>query len=110
MTFVRSWAQTFGFLATLICDSGTEYQGVFALAAGQYGCLVHVCDTESPWQNGRTERSGGSIKRVAKLTMDEHMPTTEEEVLACVYAAVAAKNRGSCQSVGALAPIRGCWA
>eukprot|EP00971_Amphidinium_carterae_P334669 6470091-Amphidinium_carterae.1 len=40
-TYSHAWVRLFGHPATIVVDAGTEFQGVFALACGQYGTLVH---------------------------------------------------------------------
>eukprot|EP00974_Lingulodinium_polyedra_P039158 3752154-Lingulodinium_polyedra.AAC.1 len=57
--FLRSWVRYFGPPEVLISDGGPEFAGTFERCVEQSGCFHHVCDGESPWQNGRCERHGG---------------------------------------------------
>eukprot|EP00971_Amphidinium_carterae_P294694 5851786-Amphidinium_carterae.3 len=56
------WTSCGGILATLVVDAGREFLGQFSLTCGHYGNLVHVIDTNSPWLNGRTERSHTELR------------------------------------------------
>eukprot|EP00971_Amphidinium_carterae_P284089 5640443-Amphidinium_carterae.1 len=58
-TYVNHWVTWMGHANTLIVDQGREFAGDLAIQAGAHGTLVHVTDVESPWQNSKTERTGG---------------------------------------------------
>ena len=47
----------------VISDGGNEFKGTFERGLEQLGCLQHVCAAESPWQNAKSERHGGWLKR-----------------------------------------------
>eukprot|EP00971_Amphidinium_carterae_P348424 6490480-Amphidinium_carterae.2 len=42
------------------------------------GVYQYVCDTRAPWQNGRTERSGGELKRQIKYLLDKLQPDPQD--------------------------------
>ena len=61
--FAKYWVRYFGFPELLVSDQGTEFTGaVFGNYVGEGGTLLHFIDSQSPWQNGRAERAGGSFK------------------------------------------------
>eukprot|EP00959_Pyramimonas_sp_CCMP1952_P189662 3967691-Pyramimonas_sp.AAC.1 len=45
-----------------MADGGEEFAGSFPRGLGHLGIDQHVCDAESPWQNGRCERRGGLVR------------------------------------------------
>eukprot|EP00971_Amphidinium_carterae_P174144 3451668-Amphidinium_carterae.1 len=59
---------------------------------GMTGAFLHVIDVESPWLNGRTERSHQELKNQIDLMLMEVIPQSEEEWLAVVASATAARN------------------
>ena len=57
---LKSWFMPFGPPAILICDQGREFFGEeFSQRVMEQGVMVHFTDTNSPWQNSRTEKAGG---------------------------------------------------
>eukprot|EP00959_Pyramimonas_sp_CCMP1952_P173596 3627620-Pyramimonas_sp.AAC.1 len=57
--------------------------------------MHHVCDADSPWQNGRVERHGGWIKDRVRLELDSGSGVVSdlEELDTLVYELTAHKNR-----------------
>ena len=91
--FMLVWGQCFGLPRTMVVDQGSEFRGYFSMACGMHGSTLSVCNAESPWENSRTERSGGTIKRMSELMFSQAAPTTMQETISCVYSACQAKNR-----------------
>eukprot|EP00971_Amphidinium_carterae_P225718 4476601-Amphidinium_carterae.1 len=91
-TYSHAWVRLFGHAATIVVDAGTEFQGAFALACGQYGTLVHVIDTNTPWLNARTERSHALLRDQVALALEQVTPADDNEYLALVYHAVSMQN------------------
>ena len=101
----RNWLRNFGAPRKLICDQGTEFQGQdFATLLETDGTLLEVTPTDSPWQNARTERHGGTIKLMfSKARLGLKLDTKEEWdelLLQCCMA----KNRYSL--VGGYSPYQ----
>ena len=67
-TFNETWVRHLGAPSLVICDGGNEFKGSFERGLEQLGCLQHVCAAESPWQNAKSERHGGWLKR--RLTQE----------------------------------------
>ena len=101
----RSWLRNFGAPQRLICDQGTEFQGQeFSTHLEGDGTLLEVTPTDSPWQNARTERHGGTVKLMfskARLGLKLANREEREELL---QACNTAKNRYSL--VGGFSPYQ----
>ena len=91
--FERCWLRYFGPPEILLCDGGGEFEEAFARACEHHGVFIHVCDANSPWQNGRCERHGGWIKEsMEKAGQDLDLRSLAElDELLCQT--VSAKNR-----------------
>ena len=61
-TFVEQWIRPYGFPDVVVCDPGGEFEGYFAEQLQAYGVTLLPTDARSPWQNGKTERAGGTWK------------------------------------------------
>ncbi len=60
---MRSWIKHYGWPEMGVGSQGPGFTGHnWQECLGDQGVLVHLCDSQSPWQNGRTERAGGSLK------------------------------------------------
>eukprot|EP00969_Alexandrium_andersonii_P310546 13722460-Alexandrium_andersonii.AAC.1 len=57
--FLRCRLRYFGPHGIVLSAGGPEFRSDFERGLAQAGCFQHVCDVESPWQNGRGERHGG---------------------------------------------------
>ncbi|CAE7857444.1 unnamed protein product [Symbiodinium necroappetens] len=66
--FLETWVRYIGAPSLVISDAGNEFKGAFERGLEQLGCLQHVCAAESPWQNAKSERHGGWLKR--RLTQE----------------------------------------
>ena len=69
--FLETWVRYIGAPNLVITDGGNEFKGAFERferGLEQLGCLQHVCAAESPWQNAKSERHGGWLKR--RLTQE----------------------------------------
>eukprot|EP00971_Amphidinium_carterae_P269900 5354348-Amphidinium_carterae.3 len=97
-TYSRAWVRLFGHLATLVVDAGTEFQGVFALACGQDGTLIHI------WLNARTERSHGLLRDQVALALEAWTPLNDDEYLTLVYHSTNMMNQHS--SRGGYSPVQ----
>eukprot|EP00971_Amphidinium_carterae_P010595 209338-Amphidinium_carterae.1 len=71
--FMNHWVKFLGAPKLVITDAGTEFTGK-GFKVGMLGVYQYVCDTRAPWQNGRTERSGGELKRQIKYLFDQLQP------------------------------------
>eukprot|EP00959_Pyramimonas_sp_CCMP1952_P391609 8206525-Pyramimonas_sp.AAC.1 len=60
--FLRHWVRPLGIPDTVMTDGGAEFEGMFSRGLEHQGTYQHVCDAESPHQNGRCERHGGLVK------------------------------------------------
>ena len=60
--FIESWVRYFGMPQVVICDSGSEFKGMFERGLEFAGIYQHVIHPECRWQNGKGERHGGWLK------------------------------------------------
>ena len=61
--FARCWTKHYGAPELLVTDQGPEFLGgAFTGYLAEQGCVHHTIDSQSPWQQGRTERAGGSLQ------------------------------------------------
>ncbi len=68
---LRSWLVPFGPPSLIIVDQGREFFGrEFSGRLMELGVMIHFTDTNSPWQNTRTERAGGVFKQKLHLVLD----------------------------------------
>ena len=71
--FMEAWIKPFGFMEVLVVDQGPEFLGEeFWDFFMQHGVLVHFSDGQSPWQNGPTERAGGTFKELLDKVIQEY--------------------------------------
>ena len=92
--FADTWVKHYGWPQLLITDQGTEFTGrAFADYVGQYGCLHHFIDSQSPWQQGRTERAGAHLKECMRDVVEELGLVTDEDFELCLAQSLDAKNR-----------------
>ena len=81
----QHWVQHYGWPEIVIHGQGTEFMGhIFQDAMAAQGILTVPIGSQSPWQNGKTERAGGSFK-LQLWDMDEecHIEGREEFESAC---------------------------
>ena len=56
----------------LVSGQGPEFTGhEFPTYVGENECLHHFIGSQSPWQQGRTERAGGSLKEDLRDVTEE---------------------------------------
>ena len=61
--FKIAWVKHYGWPEIIVHDQGPEFMGnEFQNPAGAAGVLTMPIDSQSPWQNGKTERAGLSFK------------------------------------------------
>ena len=61
--FKIAWVKHYGWPEIIVHDQGPEFMGnEFQNPAGAAGVLTMPIDSQSPWQNGKTERAGQSFK------------------------------------------------
>eukprot|EP00971_Amphidinium_carterae_P173220 3434410-Amphidinium_carterae.2 len=103
--YLDSWIKHFGPPRRLVTDQGTEFTAAeFTERLTNEATQHELTATDTPWQNGRTERAGGIIKMmVSKMRMAEP-PRSLEEMQELLTAACTAKNRFS--MVGGHAPYQ----
>ena len=84
----------FGVPAIIIVDQGREFFGEeFSQRVMEMGILVHFTDTNSPWQNSRTEKAGGTFKEKLKMVLDEVSAMTLQDLDLCLKETCIARNR-----------------
>ena len=66
---------------------------MFSTYLGEQGCLHHFIDSQSPWQQGRTERAGGSLKEDLRDVIEECAIVTEEDFDIALTQCLDARNR-----------------
>ena len=70
--FSKEWVRHYGWPELVVTDQGPEFTGKeFIQYLGEAGCLQHFTDSQSPWQQGRTERAGGAVKDMLKDVIAE---------------------------------------
>ena len=91
---LRSWLVPFGPPSLIIVDQGREFFGrEFSGRLMELGVMIHFTDTNSPWQNTRTERAGGVFKQKLHLVLDETSASNVHEFDLCVKETQIARNR-----------------
>ena len=92
--FLANWVIPFGVPNILIMDQGREFFGEeFSQRIMEMGTMVHFTDTNSPWQNGRTEKAGGIFKEKLAMVLDETSAMTLEDLDMCIKEVQIARNR-----------------
>ena len=91
--FSDIWIRAFGAPEILLSDGGPEFDGEFSRRFEQLGVLQHVCDAESPWQNGRCERHGGLVKDLLEKGVYEQAISNLQDLICLSNEVVAAKNK-----------------
>ena len=77
----------------IVTDQGTEFTGKeFTSYAADHACLHHLIDSQSPWQQGRTERAGGTLKEDLRKNCQECGLATEDEFDIALAEAVSVRN------------------
>ena len=90
----RYWLRVFGPPARLVSDQGKEFTGAeMSERLETDGTHHEVTPTESPWQNGKTERHGGIIKMMVTKARLSINPTNTEELEELIAECCQAKNR-----------------
>ena len=101
----RYWLRVFGAPGRVITDGGPEFVGAeMSERLETDGTYHEVTAAESPWQNGKTERHGGTMKMLltkARLTCP---PATTDELEELLAECCQAKNRFSL--VGGFSPTQ----
>ena len=92
-TFLRVWGRTFGIPEIMIVDLGPEFRGDFADQAAQSGALIRHTAARSPWQAGKTERSGSHFKAIYDKARDMAQVSSWEEIKTLLLEVESAKNR-----------------
>eukprot|EP00959_Pyramimonas_sp_CCMP1952_P344649 7218181-Pyramimonas_sp.AAC.1 len=93
--FSECWLRPFGAPHFLMSDGGSEFGERFARGLEQWGVRHHVCDADSPWQNGRVERHGGWVKDRIKAEVEAGASVVSciEDLDELLYELVSHKNR-----------------
>ena len=69
--FRRLWLQHYSAPEMVVTDLGPEFiGGSFTAEMGKHAILHHHIDSQSPWQQGRTERAGGVLKDMILKVME----------------------------------------
>ena len=71
-TMAKTWFAHYGAPKMVVCDQGPEFTGQeFCRLMADHAVVLHFTDTNSPWQNSRTEKAGGVFKsRLAKVCQE----------------------------------------
>ena len=92
--FASSWIKDYGWPELVVTDQGPEFVGrEFSTYVGENGCLHHFIDSQSPWQQGRTERAGGSLKEDIRDVVEECAIVTDVDFEIALTQALDARNR-----------------
>ena len=96
--FAEGWVSIFGPPEVLITDGGPEFKGAFTEACNRLAIFRRMTDAHAPWQNGRTERKGGFIKRQVSRTAQsiggvQNLDEQKQVVYECLQAANRFYNR-----------------
>ena len=92
--FAKMWIKHYGWPELVVTDQGPEFIGhEFTTFIGSGGCLQHYIDSQSPWQQGRTERAGGSLKEDLRDIINDCAIITKDEIDVALAHAVDARNR-----------------
>ena len=74
-------------------DQGTEFTGrEFTSFLANHQCLQHLIDSQSPWQQGRTERAGGSLKEDLRKICQECGIVTMDAFDVALSEAISVRN------------------
>ena len=77
----------------MVTDQGPEFIGrELSTYVAESGCLQRFIDSQSPWQQGRTERAGGSLKENLRDVFSECAIVTDREFDFALTKAVNARN------------------
>ena len=79
--FDKMWIRHYGWPLLVVTDQGPEFTKDFAKFIGGHACVQHFIDSQSPWQQGRTEKAGDSLKEDLRDTITEAGIVTIEDVL-----------------------------
>ena len=91
--FAECWLKHYSWPELLVTDQGPEFVGhEFANYVAQ-GSLHHFIDSQSPWQQGRTERAGGTLKEDLRDVIEHTAIVTEDEFELALAQALDARNR-----------------
>ncbi len=92
--FKHCWVKHYGYPETLVHDQGTEFMGRdFQNALAAAGVMTIPIDSQSPWQNGKTERAGDSFKQQLWNTDEEAHIEGRAEMEAAISECCDARNR-----------------
>ncbi len=92
--FANLWIKHYSWPELIVTDQGPEFTGhEFSSYVGEHGTLQHFIDSQSPWQQGRTERAGDSLKGNLRAVIEECAIVTDAEFDLALSAAVDARNR-----------------
>ena len=92
--FKIAWVKHYGWAEIIVHDQGPEFMGSeFQNPAGAAGVLTMPIDSQSPWQNGKTDRAGQSFKHHLWDLDEECHIEGETEFEAAVAECCDASNR-----------------
>ena len=92
--FKIAWVKHFGWPEIIVHDQVPEFMGNdFQNPAGAAGVLTMPIDSQSPWQNGKTERAEQSFKHQLRDLDEECHIAGETEFEAAIAECCYARNR-----------------
>ena len=91
--FLRYWTVWAGFPRVMKVDRGTHNRGVFSAELEKLGTEVKSVATEAPYQIGRAERAGGTLKRIMARIIQSTQATGQLEMQMALVQALDCKNR-----------------
>ncbi|CAK8993884.1 unnamed protein product [Durusdinium trenchii] len=91
--FLSEWTKHYGPPLLLVSDRGPEFTGQrFQEMISGLGTTIHYTNSQSPWQNSRTEKAGGVFKEKFKAVMHA-ASATKDEVPMVIAEVVNSRNR-----------------
>ena len=92
--FAREWIKHYSWPELLVTDQGPEFTAnEFTRYVASGATLHHFIDSQSPWQQGRTERAGGAVKDMLKDVVAETGIVTMSDLELALSHAVDSRNR-----------------
>lgn len=88
-----NWPNQYGWPELAVSVGSREFAGEFSKKLGREGVFHYLCDTDSLWQNGRTERAAGALKQQIALALEAFEPASPGEHSQLVSGCVLARNQ-----------------
>ena len=90
----RLWLRVPGPPRKIVSDQGLEFVGrEFSERLEADGTLHAITGADAPWQNARTERHGGTLKKMISRARLDVVPESKDDLEEIISNCVSAKNR-----------------